>query len=344
MRSFLLGNARYWLEEFHADGLRVDAVSSMLYLDYGRGPGEWLPNPFGGRENLDAVDFLRALNERLAARFPGALIAAEESTAWPGVTRPVAEGGLGFRFKWNLGWMNDTLRYMARDPIHRRFHHEEITFGILYAASEAFILPLSHDEVVHGKGSLLSKMPGDRWRRFANLRAYYGMMWAWPGKKLLFMGGEFAQEGEWRHEHALDWHLLADSRHAGVQRLVRDLNQLYRSEPALHELDCDPAGFEWVQVDRRELSVFAWLRRGAGGRTALAVSNLTPVPRFDYRVGVPAGGYWRERINTDAREYGGSGLGNLGGMVAEAAPWDGRPFSLSLVLPPLATLIFTGPE
>ncbi|QIB67573.1 1,4-alpha-glucan branching protein GlgB [Kineobactrum salinum] len=340
--SFLLSNANYWLEEFHLDGLRVDAVASMLYLDYSREPGGWLPNVRGGRENLEAIAFLQRVNERVHARHPGVMMVAEESTAWPGVSRPVHAGGLGFGFKWNMGWMNDSLRYIARDPIHRGYHHDELTFGLVYAWQENFILCLSHDEVVHGKRSLLNKMPGDEWQQFANLRAYLGFMWGHPGKKLLFMGGEFGQRREWNHDRGLDWQLLQQPLHRGLQSLVRDLNRLYRSLPALHELDCDPAGFQWLQADRRDISVFAWLRRGENPRDqVLVLVNLTPGVHHDYRVGVPAPGRYRECLNTDALDYGGSGQGNLGGVEAVSRPWDGQPCSLLLTVPPLATVVLS---
>ena len=345
VRNFLVGNALFWLDRFHVDGLRVDAVASMLYLDYSRKAGEWVPNRFGGRENLEAVEFLRQTNVEAFGRHDGVTTVAEESTAWPGVSRPAHLGGLGFGYKWNMGWMNDTLRYMQKDPVHRPWHHSDLTFGLLYAFSENFVLPLSHDEVVHGKGSLLAKMPGDDWQKFANLRAYYGFMWAHPGKKLLFMGGEFAQNAEWNHDRSLDWHLLGEDRHAGMQRLVGDLNRLYRALPALHVRDCEADGFEWIDGSNSADSVFAWQRRGRDGdRPVLAVSNFTPVPRQGYRVGVPLGGRWAERLNTDAAGYGGSGLGNFGGVEAEAAPWHGRPHSLVLTLPPLSTLIFEWAE
>jgi len=339
--SYLLSNAMYWLEEFHIDGLRVDAVASMLYLDYSREEGHWIPNKLGGRENLEAVEFLRAVNRRVYFNHPGVMMVAEESTDWPGVSRPADNGGLGFGYKWNMGWMNDTLRYMERDPIHRQYHHNEMTFGTSYAWSENFVLPLSHDEVVHGKGSLLGKMPGDEWQQFANLRAYLAFMWGHPGKKLLFMGGEFAQREEWNHDGELDWSLLDCAGHRGVQSLVRDLNRLYRSLPALYELDCNAAGFEWVQPDNHQTSIFAWLRRAErDASAALVVSNFTPVVQLDYRVGVPARGYYAERLSTDAEAYGGSNVGNFGGLHALAQPWDGQPYSLHLSLPPLATVIF----
>ena len=338
--SYLLSNAYYWLEEFHLDGLRVDAVASMLYLDYSREEGQWLPNEHGGRENLEAIEFLSQVNKRLHFNHPGILMVAEESTAWPGVSRPVEAGGLGFGYKWNMGWMNDTLRYMAREPVYRQYHHDEMTFGIAYAWSENFVLPLSHDEVVHGKGSLLAKMPGDRWQKFANLRAYLGFMWTHPGKKLLFMGGEFAQLREWNYNRGLDWELLDDVHHRGVQDLVRDLNRAYRELPALHVSDCDGAGFEWLQADNQEQSVFAWLRRGdVADPAVLVLCNLTPATYSAYRVGVPARGRWLERLNTDAESYGGSGVGNSGALAAEEEAWNGRDWSLEVTLPPLATLV-----
>ncbi len=338
--NFLLANALFWLERFGIDGLRVDAVASMLYLDYSREPGDWLPNRFGGNENLEAVAFLKRLNELVFAERPGTTTVAEESTAWPGVSRPTYLGGLGFGFKWNMGWMHDTLSYMQKDPIHRRHHHDQLTFGLLYAFSENFVLPLSHDEVVHGKGSLIGKMPGDRWQKFANLRAYFGFMWGHPGKKLLFMGGEFAQDSEWSHERSLDWHLLDDHMHRGVQSLVRDLNRLYRATPALHVYDAEGRGFEWVDASDNEASVLSFLRWGReGDRPVLVVCNFTPVPRENYRIGVPSGGRWVERINTDSHDYGGSGVGNGGEVAANDISWHGRPYSLNLTLPPLGTLI-----
>jgi len=342
VRGFLLASALHWLEHFHIDGLRVDAVASMLYRDYSRAPGAWIPNRHGGRENLEAVDFLRTLNTEVQARCPGAMTIAEESTAWPGVTAPTDSGGLGFTFKWNMGWMHDTLRYMAHDPVHRAWHHHNMTFGLVYAWSEAFVLPLSHDEVVHGKGSLLGRMPGDAWQRFANLRAYLGFMWTHPGKKLLFMGGEFAQEREWNHDTALDWPLLDAPPHAGVQALVRDLNRLYAQLPALHALDVAPEGFRWVVGDDSRNSVLAFLRFApANNAPVLVISNLTPLPRPGYRLGVPEVGLWHERLNTDAACYGGSNLGNQGGAHAVPQPSHGWPASLTLTLPPLATLILT---
>ncbi|HYC64817.1 MAG TPA: 1,4-alpha-glucan branching protein GlgB [Reyranellaceae bacterium] len=342
VQGFLIASALHWLERFHVDGLRVDAVASMLYRDYSRSQGEWVPNVHGGRENLEAVGFLRHLNAVVRERCPGAVMIAEESTAWPGVTQPAGEHGLGFHYKWNMGWMHDTLRYMARDPIYRGWHHDDITFGLLYAFSERFMLPLSHDEVVHGKGALLAKMPGDRWQKFANLRAYLGFMWTHPGKKLLFMGGEIAQEREWNHDSSLDWHLLADPAHRGVQRLVGDLNRLYRDEPALHQRDSDPAGFRWLVGDDRANSVFAFARFGNDGAPLVVVCNMTPAPRHHYRIGVPRSGTWREIANTDSRFYGGSDLGNQGTVQSSGIPAHGLEQSIELVLPPLATIVLRG--
>jgi 1,4-alpha-glucan branching enzyme len=340
--NFLLSSALYWLREFHIDGIRCDAVASMLYLDYSRPPGEWIPNAFGGRENLEAIAFLRRLNELIFGEASGATSIAEESTAWPMVSRPTYVGGLGFGYKWNLGWMHDTLRYMSTDPIFRKYRHNDLSFGLLYAFHENFILALSHDEVVHGKRSLIGRMPGDRWQRFANLRAYYGFMWTHPGKKLLFMGGEFAQEREWNHDWGLDWQLLEDPLHTGMRFLVRDLNHLYRDTPALHALDCDPEGFGWIDVANGEESVVSYIRRGRdAGELAVVVCNFTPVPREGYWIGVPHPGRWRERINTDAVEYGGSGVGNAGEVHAEPRPMHGQPCAVRLRLPPLGTLIFT---
>ena len=344
VRGFLIASALEWLERYHVDGLRVDAVASMLYRDYSRNAGDWVPNIYGGRENLEAVAFLRELNGIVAERCPCAMVIAEESTAWPGVTAPVAAGGLGFGYKWNMGWMHDSLQYMARDPVHRRFHHHDMTFGFIYAFSERFVLPISHDEVVHGKGSLLGKMPGDGWQKLANLRAYLGWMWAHPGKKLLFMGCEFGQPTEWNHDASPAWDLLDRPQHRGVQRLVRDLNRAYTSQPALHRLDATPEGFAWVIGDDVDNSVFALLRRAdedeGGAAQALVVSNLTPAPRQHYRVGVPGPAQtWRELINTDAGAYGGSGMGNGGRVAAQPEPSHGYAHSLLLTLPPLATLI-----
>jgi 1,4-alpha-glucan branching enzyme len=338
--NFLLSNALYWAERFHIDALRVDAVASMLYLDYSRVAGEWIPNKHGGNENLEAIAFLKQLNETVYARAPGIMTIAEESTAWPMVSRPTYLGGLGFGYKWNMGWMHDTLDYMGHDPIHRSYHHDRLTFGLLYAFTENFVLPLSHDEVVHGKGSLIGRMPGDRWQKFANLRAYFTFMYGHPGKKLLFMGGEFAQEREWNHDASLDWHLPSDPMHAGVQALVRDLNNLYRRLPALHARDCEDAGFEWIDCNDRESSVISFLRRGRDARDiAVVVCNFTPVVRTSYRVGVPIGGAFEEVLNSDAAVYGGSNVGNCGSVAAENVPWHGRPCSVTLTLPPLGGLI-----
>jgi 1,4-alpha-glucan branching enzyme len=334
--NFLLANALFWLRHYHVDGLRVDAVASMLYLDYSRQPGQWVPNKYGGNENLDAIAFLRRLNE-LAE---GAVTVAEESTAWPGVSLPTYLGGLGFGYKWNMGWMHDTLSYISEDPVYRKYHHHQLTFGLIYAFTENFILPLSHDEVVHGKGSLLGKMPGDRWQKFANLRAYFGFMFGHPGKKLLFMGGELAQEREWNHDASLDWHLLDDPMHRGVQTLVRDLNRLYRELPALHQRDSEAEGFEWLELHDNEQSVLVFMRRAAEpAHNVVIACNFTPVARHGYRVGVPLSGYYRERLNTDAEVYGGANIGNGGGIMAEDAGSHGRPHSLSLTLPPLGTVI-----
>ncbi|MCC6738261.1 MAG: 1,4-alpha-glucan branching protein GlgB [Planctomycetia bacterium] len=341
-RSFLLSSAVSWLDRFHADGLRVDAVASMLYLDYSRSPGEWIPNVHGGRENLDAIRFLRQLAQTVYGSFPDVQTFAEESTAWPMVSRPVFLGGLGFGMKWDMGWMHDALQYMARDPVHRSWAHDELTFRNLYAFNENFVLPLSHDEVVHGKGSLIGKMPGDDWQKFANLRLLFAWMHAQPGKKLLFMGGEFAQRAEWNHESSLDWHLLQHGPHEGVRRCVADLNRLHRSEPALHQLDAEPAGFEWIDCDDAPQSVVSLLRHGrAGTKDVAVVLNFTPVPRHGYRVGVPSPGFWREILNTDAREYGGGGVGNAGLVQADEIPMHDCPWSVSLTLPPLGALFLS---
>ena len=341
VRNFLAANALFWLERYGVDGLRVDAVASMLYRDYSRPPGEWVPNIHGGRENLEAIAFIRETNSLIRRELPHAVTIAEESTAWGGVSRPSEEGGLGFHYKWNMGWMHDTLEYMQRDPVHRRHHHDELTFSPVYAFSENFVLPLSHDEVVHGKGSLFGKMPGDDWRKFANLRLLFGYMWAHPGKKLLFRGGEFGQRAEWDHDSELDWDLLSDPLHAGVQRLVADLNRIYRDVPALHECDCEPRGFEWIDFNDRDQSVIAFVRRGRGDDSlVVAACNFTPVPRHGYRLGVPNAGRYRELINTDAKWYGGSDVGNQGGVDASAAPWHNRPFSIEVTLPPLGCVIF----
>jgi 1,4-alpha-glucan branching enzyme len=331
--AFLVNNALFWAEKYHVDGLRVDAVASMLYRDYSRKAGEWIPNKDGGRENWEAVEFLRAMNKALYGSHAGIVTIAEESTSWPGVSKPAHEGGLGFGFKWNMGFMHDTLQYMARDPVHRRYHHDEITFGLMYAFAENFVLPLSHDEVVHGKGSLLNKMAGNDWQKFANLRAYYGLMWGYPGKKLLFMGQEFAQRREWSEARALDWELLDAPAHAGVQRLVRDLNHRYRDTPALHARDCEADGFEWLVVDDAQASVFAWLRKAPGQPPVAVVSNMTPTRHGHYRLPLPHDGRWREVLNSDAAIYGGTGDGNMGAIHAR----DGAAF---VVLPPLATMMF----
>ncbi|HEY0713971.1 MAG TPA: 1,4-alpha-glucan branching protein GlgB, partial [Polyangia bacterium] len=344
VRSFLLSCARFWIEEYHIDGLRVDAVASMLYLDYGREAGQWIPNERGGRENLEAVRFLRVMNETLYREHPDIQVIAEESTAWPMVSRPTDLGGLGFGLKWDMGFMNDTLSYFAQDPIHRRYHHHKLTFRQIYAGSENFVLPLSHDEVVHGKGALIEKMPGDDWQKFANLRLLYSYMWAQPGKKILFMGGEMAQRREWNHDTSLDWHLMDAHWHAAIARLVGALNHLYRSEPALHELDCEGGGFEWVDANDADNSVYSFLRIGKNrGEAVLVVLNCTPVPRFNYRIGVPYDGHWDELLNSDAETYGGSGHGNFGGVEASPVPKHGRPFSLTLTLPPLGALFLRSP-
>lgn len=341
VQSFLISNALFWLDRYHVDGLRVDGVASMLYLDYARKAGEWIPNQFGGRENIAAIEFLRRLNEAVYRYYPDVQTIAEESTDWPMVSRPSYVGGLGFGLKWDMGWMHDTLQYMAKDPVHRRFHQNDLTFRMLYAFHENFVLPLSHDEVVYGKGSLLEKMAGDDWQKFANLRALYGYMYAQPAKKMLFMGGEFAQRGEWVHDGSLDWDLLAFPPHVGVQHWVRDLNHFYRAEPALYEFDCEPSGFEWIDCGDADSSVLSLVRKGKSTSTlVLAVCNLTPVPRLGYRIGAPRGGYWREMLNSDANEYGGSGMGNSGGVEATTPGFHGRPFSVTLTLPPLSVLFF----
>jgi 1,4-alpha-glucan branching enzyme len=340
VRNFLVGSALYWTECFGVDGLRVDAVASMLYRDYSRPEGEWVPNAAGGRENIEAISLLKRVNEVVGGESPGAIMVAEESTAFPGVSAPTYAGGLGFHYKWNMGWMNDTLRYMQEDPLHRRWHHDKMTFGLAYAFSENFVLPLSHDEVVHGKGSLLSKMPGDTWQKFANLRAYYGFMWGHPGKKLLFMGQEFAQTSEWHHDETLPWALLDDPSHAGIHHLVRDLNRLYRTCPALHRLDYEARGFEWLVADDSQQSTFAWLRLDESGAKVLVACNFTPVPRSGYRLGIPGGHEkWTVLLNTDATIYGGSGFGNVDGQfAAESVASHGHADSLVLTLPPLSTL------
>jgi len=339
VRNFLASNALFWLEKYHIDALRVDAVASMLYLDYGRRAGEWIPNRFGGHENLEAVEFIKQLNLAAYRDHPDTQTIAEESTAWPMVSRPTYLGGLGFGLKWNLGWMHDTLKYLQQDPIHRKYHHSRLTFSIWYAFSENFVLPLSHDEVVHGKGSLIGRMPGDEWQQFAGLRLLYGYMWTHPGKKLLFMGGEFAQRREWHHDESLEWHVLQHPLHAGVQRWVRDLNRLYRLTPALHELDFTEAGFAWVDCADADISVISYLRMGSSGPPVLVVCNFTPVARAHYQLGVPQGGRWRECLNSDASDYGGSGQGNLGSVDAEDIAAHGHPHSLRVRLPPLAVVL-----
>ena len=344
VRSFLMSSAMFWLDRFHADGLRLDAVASMLYLDYSRKPGEWIPNEQGGRENLQAIDFLRRFNADVYGTHPGVQTIAEESTAWPLVSRPAYDGGLGFGMKWDMGWMHDTLEYMSMDPLYRKFHHNKLTFRPLYAFTENFVLSLSHDEVVYGKRSLLGRMPGDEWQKFANLRLLYAYLYSQPGKKLLFMGDEFGQWSEWYHERSLDWHELKYQSQRGLSRFVEDLNRIYREMPALHQLDFDPAGFEWIDPNDSENSVLSYLRRGSNERDAvLVVCNFTPVPRPNYRVGVPWGGHWQEIMNSDASLYGGSGQGNLGFVEADPIPYDGLSQSLNLLLPPLAA-IFLSPE
>ena len=341
VRSFLLSSALFWLDRYHADGLRVDAVASMLYLDYSRRDGEWIPNEHGGRENLAAIDFLRRFNGAVYQSYPETQTIAEESTAWPMVSRPAYVGGLGFGMKWDMGWMHDTLEYMEKDPVHRKFHHEKLTFRMLYAFSENYMLPLSHDEVVYGKGSLLGKMPGDDWQRFANLRLLFSYQYAQPGKKLIFMGGEFGQRDEWNHDGSLNWQLLERAPHRGVQRWVQDLNRLLRQEAAMHELDFEPDGFHWIDCNDSEQSVIALERCSRSGESVVAVFNFTPVPRPAYRVGVPVSGFWEERLNSDAQEYGGSGQGNLGGVASTPVAWHGRTDSIQILIPPLAAVFFT---
>jgi 1,4-alpha-glucan branching enzyme len=339
VRAFLISSALFWLKHYHIDGLRVDAVASMLYLDYARKAGEWIPNRYGGRENLAATEFLRELNKAVYRHHPDATMIAEESTAWPMVSRPTDMGGLGFGMKWNMGWMHDTLAYFSQDPVYRRYHHGQLTFSLIYAFNENFVLPLSHDEVVYGKGALIGKMPGDDWQKFANLRTLFGYMWGHPGKKLLFMGCEFAQRREWTHEGELEWWVSSLPEHAGVHRLVRDLNALYRNEPALHRLDFSHEGFEWLDVDNAAASVLAFLRKAGDSPPVLVVCNLTPVPRHNYLIGVPRRGVWREILNSDAREYGGAGWGNMGGVESVPVATHGRVESLNLTLPPLSTLM-----
>ena len=339
--NFLVSNTVFWMEQYGIDGLRVDAVASMIYRNYSRKADEWVPNIYGGVENLEATAFLKRMNETVYGEFPDTVTVAEESTAWAGVSKPTYDGGLGFGFKWNMGWMHDTLEYMQLDPIHRKYHHDKMTFGMIYAYTENFVLPLSHDEVVHGKGSLLGKMPGDEWQKFANLRAYYGFMFGHPGKKLLFMGAEFGQSHEWNHDQSLDWHLLENNLHKGVQNLVRDLNNLYRNTPALYINDAEPKGFEWLD-NNVDYSIFVFTRRGDSEKElAIVVSNFTPTPHENYRIGVPLKGFYTESLNSDAADYGGSGMGNYGGLTSEATPYNGQPHSISLTVPPLATLIFT---
>ena len=345
VRNFLVSNARYWIEEFHIDGLRVDAVASMLYLDYSRKEGQWVPNRYGGRENLEAVAMLREMTHMVGEEFAGVLSIAEESTAWPGVSRPVEMGGLGFSRKWNMGWMHDTLDYFSHDPVYRRYHHHKLTFGLIYAWSERFVLPISHDEVVHGKGSLLRKMPGDEWRKFANLRALLAWMWAHPGNKLLFMGSEIAQRREWAHDDSLDWDLLEDPKHAGVQHLVRDLNAGYQANPTLWQRDFAADGFRWLDAGNADQNIVSFLRYDGEGRCGLCcVANFSPMPRDNFRVGLPHAGFWKEILNTDATTYGGTNTGNMGGVTAEADGWHGQPFSAAMTLPPLGVLWFAPGE
>lgn len=341
VKNFLLSNALFWLDKYHIDGLRVDAVASMIYLDYSRNEGEWIPNRYGGRENLEAIDFLKQFNEEVHQQYPGVLTIAEESTAWTGVSRPTYLGGLGFSLKWNMGWMNDTLRYIRKEAIHRKYHHDELTFSLIYAFTENFALPFSHDEVVHGKGSMIDQMPGDLWQKFANLRMLYGYMWTHPGKKLLFMGGEFGQWKEWNCNDSLQWDLLQWGSHSGLQNFVAHLNHMYRSEPALHEVDFDPAGFEWVDCHNHEDSVLAYIRRAKNRDDfVVVVNNFTPVPRMNYKLGVPHAGWYREISNSDSTYFGGSDLGNNGGVMAKGEESHGRPASLTITLPPLSTLVF----
>jgi 1,4-alpha-glucan branching enzyme len=341
VQSFLISNAMFWLDRYHVDDLRVDAVASMLYLDYGRREGEWIPNKYGGHENLEAINFIRRMNQEMYQHYPAIQTIAEESTSWPMVSRPNYLGGLGFGLKWDMGWMHDTLEYMSRDPVHRRYHHNKLTFRMIYAFHENFVLPLSHDEVVYGKGSLLGKMPGDRWQKFANLRALYGYMYAQPGKKMLFMGSEFGQPTEWAHDGSLPWELLTDPMHQGLKDWVSDLNHLYRNDPALYELDCDPGGFEWIDCDDAEHSVISLLRKGKSTKDLiLVVCNFTPVPRYSYRLGAPRAGHWQELLNSDSARYGGSNMGNLGGLESVPIPLHARPHSLTLTLAPLSVSFF----
>jgi 1,4-alpha-glucan branching enzyme len=340
VRNFLISNALFWLDRYHVDGLRVDAVASMLYLDYSRKEGEWIPNEYGGRENIEAISFIKKFNEVVYGKYPDVQTVAEESTAWPMVTRPVYLGGLGFGKKWNMGWMHDILEYFSNNPIFRKYHHNKLTFSLWYAFSENFILPLSHDEVVYGKSSLLEKMPGDDWQKFANLRLLFGFMYTHPGKKLLFMGGEFGQRREWVHDESLEWDLLEHQPHLGIQKWVKDLNHIYRNEQALHEIDFDPKGFEWIDFQDWEKSLISFIRRGKNHQdSVVVVCNLTPVPRQNYRIGVPVKGFWKEILNSDAKEYGGSGQGNMGGVESSPIPFHGKDHSVSLNLPPLGMLI-----
>jgi 1,4-alpha-glucan branching enzyme len=340
VRNFLTSNALFWLDRYHIDGLRVDAVASMLYLDYSRNEGDWIPNQYGGRENLEAISLLKQFNEQVHLQYPGVLTIAEESTAWGGVSRPTYLGGLGFSLKWNMGWMNDTLRYMRHEPIHRQYHHDELTFSLIYAFTENFVLPSSHDEVVHGKGSLLDQMPGDLWQRFANLRLLLAYQWTHPGKKLLFMGGEFAQWNEWNHDHELQWDLLQWDTHQGVQKMVADLNGLYRRENSLHEVDFEYTGFEWIDCHNYQDSILAYVRRASNPADFLVVlCNFTPVVRQNYRLGVPEGGWYQEVFNSDSEYYGGSNVGNFPGVMAEQRESHGRPFSVELTLPPLSVVV-----
>jgi 1,4-alpha-glucan branching enzyme len=341
VRAFLTSSALYWLDKYHVDGLRVDAVASMLYLDYSRKRGEWLPNIYGGKENLEAIEFIRRLNEAVYRDFPDVQTIAEESTAWPMVTRPTYVGGLGFGMKWNMGWMHDTLQYFSKDPIYRKHHHDQLTFSIWYAFNENFLLPLSHDEVVHGKGSLFGKMPGDHWRKYANLRLLYGYMYTHPGKKLVFMGSEFGQWREWQHDESIEWHALGHAPHQGLQRWLKDLNRLYRAEAALYELDFECKGFEWIDFSDWRKSIISYLRRGKSAKDLiLVVCNFTPEPVYKCRIGVPAAGFWEEVLNSDAKEYGGSGHGNMGGLEASSKHCHGRNHSLVMTLPPLGIVIF----
>lgn len=345
VRSFLLSSAMFWLDQYHIDGLRVDAVASMLYLDYSRKEGEWIPNVYGGRENLDAIDFLRRFNSEVYLHYPDVQTIAEESTAWPAVSRPTYVGGLGFGLKWDMGWMHDTLQYMNQDPVYRAYHHNEITFRMIYAFHENFVLPLSHDEVVHGKGSLIGKMPGDLWQKFANLRLLFAYMYAQPGKKLLFMGGEFGQWSEWSHDESLEWHLLEHDSHRQLQQWVAELNRAYRSENALYELDCDPAGFEWIDGGDVQQSMLSFMRKSKSGKEIVAVVlNFTPVPRHNYRIGVPYPGFWKEFLNSDSKHYGGADFGNLGGTKTEEIAAHGRPHSLNLIVPPLGAVFLKNAE